>query len=274
MDETRPTLLENLPGEIFLQIFTHFSLRDIVKIFFDLNSYMNTMVQLVQDVSLKVEYHDSDAIHLLESFPGQIRHLVMDNIEKTDFTLSWNLRSLTLKYSTRIQLNTIRPQYIPRLETLRITGNAQLYSHTILLIKHILYVGFHKTITNSHETINNLLQIIFTNGFPRLEICTIFDIGIVVVFNDTWTGSPSLRNVNLYMPHSHHREKLRAICPRLRRLTSYRLSTNDPLQGNSYIIIIFESKQQTHAIHIIIKRRVKRTMLINVLGFLYKKTYD
>ena len=239
MDNTHSALLEHLPGEIFLQIFTFLSLREIVTTFFNLNSYMNAMVGLVQDVSLKVEYHDTDAINLLESFPGQIRHLVMDNIEKTDFTLSMNLRSLTLKYGTRIQLNTIRPQYAPLLETLRITGNAQSYVHTILSIKNILYVGFHKTMTSSHETINNLLQIIFTNGFPRLEICTIFDIGLVVVFSEIWTGSPSLRFVNLYMPHSHHREQLRSICPRLRRLTSYRLSTNDPLHGNSCILIIF-----------------------------------
>jgi hypothetical protein len=111
-----------------------------------------------------------------------------------------------------------------------------------MILSKILYVGFHKTMTNSHETINNLLQIIFTNGFPRLEICTIFGIGLVVVFNNTWTGSPSLRIVNLYMPHPYHREQLRTICPQLRRLTSYRLSTNDPLQGNSFIIIIFKSK--------------------------------
>lgn len=237
MDNTQPTSLEYLPGEIFLQIFTFFSLGEIVTTFFDLNSYINTMVRLVQDVSLKVEYHDNDAISLLESFPRQIRHLVMENIEKTDFTLSMNLRSLTLKYGTRIQLNTIRPQYIPLLETLRITGNVQPYSHIVLYIDNILYVGFHKTMSNSHETISNLLQIIFTNGFPRLEICTIFDIGIVVVFSDTWTGSPSLRIVNLYMPHSRHREQLRSICPRLRRLTSFRLSTNDPLQGNSNIFM-------------------------------------
>jgi len=125
MDNTNPTSLEDLPGEIFLQIFTFFSLRNIVTMFFDLNSYINAMIRLVQDVSLKVEYHDTDAINLLESFPGQIRHLVINNIENTDFMLSMNLRSLTLKYGTQAQFNTIRPQYVPLLETLRITGNEQ-----------------------------------------------------------------------------------------------------------------------------------------------------
>lgn len=240
IDDTDPTLLEHLPGEIFLQIFTFFSLREIVKIFHGLNSYINAMVGLVQDVSLKVEYHDIDAIDLLESFPRQIRHLVMDNIEKTDFMLSMNLRSLTLKYGTRLQLNTIRPLYIPFLETLRITGNVQSYIRAVLSIIDVFYLGFHKTMTHSHETIDNLLQIIFTNGFPRLEICTIFGLGLVVIFSDTWTGSSSLRFVNLYMPHSHHREQLRSICPRLRRLTSYRLSTNDPLKGNLYFPIILK----------------------------------
>jgi hypothetical protein len=84
---------------------------------------MNAMIRLVQDARLKVKYHDTDAINLLESFPEQIRHLVIDNIEKGDFMLSSNTRSLTLKYGTQAQLDTIRPQYLPLLQTLRITGN-------------------------------------------------------------------------------------------------------------------------------------------------------
>ncbi len=113
----------------------------------------------------------------------------------------------------------------------------------------ILYVGLHKTVTNSHETVNNLLQTIFTNGFPRLEICMVFDIGLVV-FNDTWTGSHSLHILNLFMPHPFHREKLRSICPRLHRFTNCRFSTNDPSlsPGNSFIFIIIKNQSISESI--------------------------
>lgn len=88
---------------------------------------------------------------------------------------------------------------------------------------------------NKKETINDLLQVLFSNGFPRLRICTIFDIGFSVCFNDTWTGSPTLRTLNLYMRELLDREQLRSVCPRLRRLTTKRFSLDEPLKGKSFV---------------------------------------
>ncbi len=90
----------------------------------------------------------------------------------------------------------------------------------------MFYVGFHRTVTNSKPIIENLLQVLLSNGFPRLRICKVFDIG-GVDFSDTWTGSPTLHTLNLSMRNSVHHEQIRSICPGIRRLTT----DNFPMDG-------------------------------------------
>ena len=91
--------------------------------------------------------------------------------------------------------------------------------------------------TKRHERVNNLLQILLSNGFPRLQICIMFDTGIVS-FQETWTGSSSLHTLNLFIPHPVHREQLRSICPQLCRLTNYRFSMNVPSTSTLFILVI------------------------------------
>ncbi len=90
----------------------------------------------------------------------------------------------------------------------------------------MFYVGFHRTVTNKTTIKDNLLQVLLSNGFPRLRICKAFDIG-GVDFSDTWTGSDTLYTLNVFMRNSVHQEKLRSICPRLHRLTT----NNFPMNG-------------------------------------------
>jgi hypothetical protein len=85
------------------------------------------------------------------------------------------------------------------------------------------------------ETINNLFQVILSNGFPRLRICLAFDIG-ALSFNNTWIGSPVLHTLNLNMKTTYDYEQLRSVCPHLRRLTTYESSVIDPITG---IIFLF-----------------------------------
>ena len=125
-DTTDPTLLEHLPPEIFIQIFTFFSIQEIITGFLGLSSYVNSLIRLVRHASLTVKYNDINSINVLQLFPCSIRRLVLFNIENIDFTSFNNLRSLTLKYATQAQIDTIRPEYLPLLETLHITGKNKL----------------------------------------------------------------------------------------------------------------------------------------------------
>ncbi len=117
---TLPTLLEHLPIEIVLRIFDFLSLQEIVKAFSGLNSYLNLIISSAIGISHVVKYNDATAINLLHLFTTQIRRLVITSSETVNFTSLINLRSLTLRYATSAQLDSIRPQYFPMLEILHI----------------------------------------------------------------------------------------------------------------------------------------------------------
>jgi hypothetical protein len=120
-DSTLPTSLERLPVEIFLQIFAFLPLQELVKTFFGLNSNINSIIQSSDSkLSHVISYGDADAINLLYLFAIQIKRLVIIRAGKVDFNSLINLGSLTLRYGTRAQYDSIRPQHFPKLEILHI----------------------------------------------------------------------------------------------------------------------------------------------------------
>ncbi len=70
------------------------------------------------------------------------------------------------------------------------------------------------------QTIHDLIQVILSNGFPRLRTCIVVRIG-TVVSSETWTGSVALRYLHLDMKTAEDYEQLRSVCPNLRRFTSF-----------------------------------------------------
>ena len=84
--------------------------------------------------------------------------------------------------------------------------------------------------TDKTETRNALFQVILSNGFPGLRICSAFGVGIPT-FSDTWTGATALRTLNVYLKTTPECERLRSICPNLRRLTTYNSSNSHILTG-------------------------------------------
>ena len=122
-NDTSPTLLEELPVEIFLQVLAPFSLSEIVKTFSGLNSYINSCIQAVTTANHTVTYSDTSAADFLCLFPTQIGRLIITHSPTVDFTPLLNLRSLTLKYGTPAQFDGIRPQHFPQLEILHLCGS-------------------------------------------------------------------------------------------------------------------------------------------------------
>ncbi|CAF4208617.1 unnamed protein product, partial [Adineta steineri] len=206
-DKISLTLLEHLPVEIFLQIFALLPLQQLVTSFSGLNFYIDSIIQSVRGKNHGIRYNDTDAMKLLQLFPTLIDRLVIVNADMIDLKSLINLRSLTLEYGTKAQLNTIRPHYFPKLQILHIKA-------------------LRATLKNSMKNISDLFQVILSNGFPQLRICTALDIG-TVPFGDTWIGSSSLQILNLKMKTDQDYEKLLLKLPDGCQLTTYEKSSID-----------------------------------------------
>ncbi|CAF1264692.1 unnamed protein product [Adineta ricciae] len=200
-DQSTSTMsLEHLPVEILAEIFTFLSSSELCKTFSNLNSRINSIIQSMITVSHVVKYDDTDAINYLHCFPASIVRLVLIHAKTVDFTSLINLRSLTLKYGTLAQFNDIRPQHFPKLETLH------------------LYAVFHTPDQSNGRTVNDLFQVILSNGFPQLRTCTAVRLGDFE-YNETWTGSPTLCHLHLNMKTADDHQKLLLLCPNLKSFT-------------------------------------------------------
>jgi hypothetical protein len=104
-------------------------------------------------------------------------------------------------------------------------------SPTIELL--LFYLEFDTTPNINTETINNLFQVILSNGFPRLQMCTAVRIGALVL-NERWVGSPALRSLHLDVETVDDYEKLRSIYPHLKRFTSFGPYWIHPPRGTFY----------------------------------------
>lgn len=119
---TQRTSIEHLPFEIFLKIFASFSFEEILHAFSGLNSHIDSIIRCVNDGNHAVTYSDTKAIQLLTSYPTQICRLIIVHSPNVNFASLRNLRSLTIKYGTLAQLDSIRPSNFPLLEILHICG--------------------------------------------------------------------------------------------------------------------------------------------------------
>ncbi|CAF1173093.1 unnamed protein product [Adineta steineri] len=235
-DKISLTLLEHLPVEIFLQIFAFLPLHELATSFSGLNFYIDSIIQSVRGRYHGIRYNDIKAINHLQLFPNPIDRLVVVNAEMADLTLLINLRSLTLEYGTKAQFNTIRPHYFPKLQIIHIKA-------------------LHTTLNDSMETISDLFQVILSNGFPELQICTALDIG-TVPFSDTWTGSSSLQMLNLKMETDQDCKKLLSKLPDGCQLTTYENSSIDQIT-----VVGLEDHDWWQMINIRKNNRVRRELL-------------
>jgi len=114
------TSIEQLPNEIFFEIFGYFHLRELFKSAYGLNSRINFMIQSMKSMNHTVQYNDTDDVQLLPTFSKKIARLAIIKSDIVDLTVFSNLKSLTLKYPSSVQLKSIHPQNFPLLEILHI----------------------------------------------------------------------------------------------------------------------------------------------------------
>ena len=105
--------------EIFQHIFALLSSQDLDRAFSGLNSYIDSIIQSMINLSITVMYKNrTNTMRFLHLFARRISRLVMHVWEIPDFDCLLNLRSLILKNGTRAQLDCIRPHNFPLLEYL------------------------------------------------------------------------------------------------------------------------------------------------------------
>lgn len=93
------------------------------------------------------------------------------------------------------------------------------------------HTAFHTAIVENQQAINDLFQVILSNGFPRLRICTAARIG-TFAFDETWTGSPTLRTLQLDVT-TDASQLLLSMCPNLRRFASITMLRISSPTGNT-----------------------------------------
>jgi len=114
-----PTLVEDLPTEIFFQIFGFLKLQELNTAFSDLNSRMNLIIRSTNNISLSIKVNNTNGLELLHLYSDQINHLsIIDSANVTDLPLLPKLRSLALICKNYSQWHLVRPEKMPSLKTL------------------------------------------------------------------------------------------------------------------------------------------------------------
>lgn len=154
--------LEILPNELFLHVFRYISSTDLFQIFFFLNSRFHFLLQTFPYLSFTPSI-DINENHL--SFP-YIRALIINRGIPIDFHRFTQIRFLILRFPTETSIDQFNPLILPSLEHFR--------------LNHI-----HSSLT---YRIPRLCEKIFTDRFPRLISCYLFQWGSISP-TTSWTFS-------------------------------------------------------------------------------------
>ncbi|CAF1142469.1 unnamed protein product [Rotaria sordida] len=147
------SLLEDLPNEILMNIFQHFDARDLFRTFYNLNFRFNQLLQSLNYLSLTIFKFDSNEMNDYDIFTPYIYTLVIDYAVDIDLNHFINLHRLTLLSPTSNQLKQI------------VFNNLSCLEHLSIGYEHFLFSYY----------IPELCQKIFSNGFPCLKSCSIFE---------------------------------------------------------------------------------------------------
>ncbi|CAF0742918.1 unnamed protein product [Adineta ricciae] len=162
--------LESLPNEVFIGIFQFLHPSHLFQAFYNLNCRFNYLLQSLSwlTLNLTTNSYSND-----ESFPF-IRILIINRAINIDFNQFLHIRSLILRYPTDKLLSQLNHLTFPQLQ-------------------HLYINHMHISVLNH---IPNLCQKTFSNGFPNLQSCHLFEWGTLVK-TFTWTLSPLLHTVKV-----------------------------------------------------------------------------
>jgi hypothetical protein len=186
--------LENLPNEIFEDIFDYFDVYELYKTFSRLNSRIQSIVSNLKYLPLTLYSPTHDDHPAERYFSSKIETVIVQHsspfCDSKKF-LSSQIRCLILGRPTREQWNSISPSVFPNLERLYLTNSSFVYRT------------------------EDLCRLIFSNGFPSLRTCSLPHISYED--NNRWTSSPSLQSLQIKIWDIRVYTQILNTCPNLNR---------------------------------------------------------
>ncbi len=184
------TILEQLPNELFLYLFTYLNIDHLYNAFWGLNIRMNSLFQSYE--SLCLTFDDKTDRLLMKSYAPYITRLIIDTSIECDLTQFTNLQTLILCDGNLENLEQIQPHTLPNLTRLSFLLGSKFIP--------------------SSELTNN----IFSNKFPSLHHANLGQINDLDGY--TWSTSPSLRFVSIRSDKPLIVSCILASCPNLDHL--------------------------------------------------------
>ena len=185
-----PSTFEQLPNELFLNIFNYLNVDHLYNAFWRLNARFNYLFQSYENLCLVLR-QETDQLSI-ERYARFITRLVIDTPNKCDLTQFPNLQSLVLCDSNSNHLLQIQPHIVPKL------------SHLSFLLGTYF--------TPSTELVNH----VFSNGFPFLRYTSLSRVNDLSAM--TWSTSPALRFVSIRSSEPLIVSCILASCPNLDHL--------------------------------------------------------
>ena len=195
--------LEDLPNELLTDIFKNLDARDLFRALQNLNSRLNQLIQSFQYLQLVLHIHQSNPLKSNgEIFFSYVHTLIVDpwiNINLNQFP---HIHRLRLDRPLPQVLEQLKPNILPDLEDLSVTYMFNMYEMDLLRDR------------------------IFSNAFPRLQSCELFDEKNLMTIHN-WTQSPSITILKIQLINSLTYKSIRSACPNLNFLKFWIFSFNE-----------------------------------------------
>ncbi|CAF3600158.1 unnamed protein product [Adineta steineri] len=189
-------IFEQLPNEIFQELFEYFHTYELYEIFSQLNSRFNFNIKNFKYLQL-ILYSPEDINHRKNQFfLSKIKTLIIDHTkylyDPIKPPLFLHIRCLILCQPTREQWNSIHPFHFPYLERLHLINSRFIYRT------------------------EQLCRFIFSNQFRYLYSCSLPHISYDI--NNQWTGSIHLQILTISIWDIRVYTQILHNCPNLIRL--------------------------------------------------------
>jgi hypothetical protein len=192
----KKTILEDLPNELFYEIFDYIKLEDLDNCFKNLNTRFNKFLFSINNLSLI--YNDNLNFSLIKSYQIQIKHLIIDTSNECDLKLFPNLNSLIILNRNLNHLKQIQSKIIP----------------------HLKYLSFKFKFHFKYP--NQLIDQIFSNEFPNLIY-----LNIGWIKRSNWSICLNLKIISIHCNQLMIIEDILITCPNLISLQIHLLYQSD-----------------------------------------------
>lgn len=210
---------EQLPNEIFRELFEYFDLKELYKTFSNLNCRISSL--LAQGTHAQVILYKPEDIEfrIYQNLLPNVKTLVIGHTkafyDSSKSNLFSNIRRLVLCQPTREQFNSITPSNFPNLERLHLINSRFVYGT------------------------EELCQRIFSNQFPYLNSCSLPRISHDI--NNQWTRSIGLQSLTINIWDIRVYIQILDTCPNLLHL---KMELNGGYDQDKTIVI---NSNKTHS---------------------------